>query len=54
MIKVRFDGKKSEKKEKTYRVIDIAKACGISEGRVHAYFSNRNVSVRGGNPRPDC
>ena len=42
MIKIR------ENNEKRYRVIDVAKACGLSEGAVSGYFNNRNVSTKPG------
>lgn len=36
------------KPEERYRVIDVAKATGLSEGQVMGYFSNRNISVKAG------
>ncbi len=45
MIKIRELEKKPEKR---YRVIDIAKATGLSEGQVTGFFSNRKVSVKSG------
>lgn len=45
MIKIR---KVEQKQEKRYRVIDIAKATGLSEGAVTGFFSNRKISTKSG------
>lgn len=37
-----------QKPVKTYRVIDVAKALGVSENSVYGFFSNRKVSVKNG------
>ena len=37
-----------QKPVKTYRVIDVAKALGVSENSVYGYFNNRKVSVKNG------
>ena len=37
-----------EKPEKKYRVIEVAKALGLSEGQVMGYFSNRGISAKNG------
>jgi len=36
------------KPEARYRIIDVAKATGLSEGQVMGYFSNRKISVKNG------
>lgn len=37
-----------DKPEKRYRIIDVAKATGLSEGQVQGYFSNRDISTKAG------
>ena len=37
-----------EKPEPRYRVVDVAKATGLSEGQVNGYFANRKVSTKNG------
>lgn len=34
--------------EKRYRVVDVAKATGKTEGQVNGYFSNRGSSTKNG------
>lgn len=45
MIKIRQVEKKQETR---YRVIDVAKATGLSEGQITGYFSNRKISTKAG------
>ena len=45
MIRIRQVEKKQEAR---YRVIDVAKATGLSEGQITGYFSNRKISVKQG------
>jgi len=37
-----------DKPEKRYRVVDVAKATGLSEGQVQGYFANRDISTKSG------
>lgn len=45
MIKINITQKKPEKK---YRVVDVAKALGISQNTIYGFFNNNDVSTRGG------
>ena len=47
MIKIKIKPVE-QKPVKTYRVIDVAKALGVSENSVYGYFNNRKVSVKNG------
>ena len=41
----KFNEKQADKK---YRLIDVAKALGLSEGAVKGYFTNRKISTKSG------
>lgn len=45
MIKI---NKEKRKPEKRYRIVDAAKAIGLSENAVYGFFSNDNISVKNG------
>ena len=45
MIKINITQKKPEKK---YRVVDVAKALGISQNSIYGFFNNIDVSTKGG------
>ena len=45
MIKINLTQKKPEKK---YRVVDVAKALGISQNSIYGFFNNIDVSTKGG------
>lgn len=40
--------KKAPTAERRYRVVDVAKATGFSEGQVSGYFNNRNLTTKDG------
>lgn len=40
--------KKAPQAERRYRVVDVAKATGLSEGQVSGYFNNRSMTTKDG------
>ena len=47
MIKI-IKSERPVRPERRYRVPEVAKALGLSEGAVNGYFANRNISAKNG------
>jgi len=49
MVKFVKTGIQKKADNKRYSIATVAQAIGRSEGSINGFFSNRNITVRGGN-----